>query len=59
MQNLSYENKFDFHLNGLVGKIDFHMKGFALGLILKLGRVTQILQLGCFRMPVQDPVGYY
>ena len=35
MQNLSYENEFDLHLNGLVSKTDFHMKGFALGLVLK------------------------
>ena len=35
MQNLSYENLFDLHLNGLVSKTDLHMKGFALGLILK------------------------
>ena len=31
MQNLSYENEFDLHLNELVSKTDFHMKGFALG----------------------------
>ena len=35
MQNLSYENDFDLHLNGLVSKTYFHMKGFALGLVLK------------------------
>ena len=35
MQNLSYENEFDLHLNGLVRKPYFHMKGFALGLVLK------------------------
>ena len=35
MQNLSYENEFDLHLNGLVNKPHFHMKGFALGLVLK------------------------
>ena len=35
MQNLSYENEFDLHLTGLVSKNDLHMKGFALGLVLK------------------------
>ena len=35
MQNLSYENEFDLQVNGLVSKTDFHMNGFALGLILK------------------------
>ena len=35
VQNLSYENELDLHLNGLVSKTDFHMKGFALGLVLK------------------------
>ena len=35
MQNLLYENEFDLHLNGLVGKPHFHMKGFTLGLVLK------------------------
>ena len=35
MQNLSYENEFDLHLNELVSKTDFHMKGFALELVLK------------------------
>ena len=35
MQNLSYENEFDLHLNGLVTKTDSHMKGFAPGLVLK------------------------
>ena len=35
MQNLSYENEFDLHLNGLVSKTDFHKKGFSLGLVLK------------------------
>ena len=35
MQNLSYENKFDLHLNELVRKTDSHVKGFAIGLVLK------------------------
>ena len=35
MQNLSYENGFDLHVNGMVSKTDLHMKGFALGLVLK------------------------
>ena len=35
MQKLSYENEFDLHLNGLVTKTELHMKGFALGLVLK------------------------
>ena len=35
MQNLSYENEFDLHLDGRVSKTDLHAKGFALGLILK------------------------
>ena len=35
MQNLSYENEFDLHLNELVSKTDLHVKGFALGLVLK------------------------
>ena len=34
-QNLSYENEFDLHFSGLVRKNDYHMKGFALGLVLK------------------------
>ena len=35
MQNFSDENEFDLHLSELVRKTDFHMKGFALGLLLK------------------------
>ena len=35
MQNRSYENEFDLHLNGLVSETDFHMKGFTGGLVLK------------------------
>ena len=35
MRNLSNENEFDLNLNGLVSKTDFHVKGFALGLVLK------------------------
>ena len=35
MRNLSYENEYDLHSNGLVSKTHFHMKGFALGLGLK------------------------
>ena len=35
MQNLSCENKFDLHLNGLVSKTEFYMNDFALGLVLK------------------------
>ena len=36
MRNLkSYENECDLHLNELVNKPDFHMKGFALGLVSK------------------------
>ena len=35
MRNLSYENEYDLHSNGLVSKTHFHMKGFALGLVLK------------------------
>ena len=43
MQNLSYENEFDFHFNGLVN-------GFALGLVLKqrrreLGNGPLLMQL--------------
>ena len=34
MRNL-IENEFDLHLNELVIKIHFHMKGFSLGLVLK------------------------
>ena len=34
MRNLSYENEYDLHSNGLVSKTHFHMKGFALGLVL-------------------------
>ena len=33
MQNLSHENEFDLH--ELVRKTDFHVNGFALGLVLK------------------------
>ena len=33
MRNLSYENEFDLHSNGIVSKTVFHMKGFVLGLI--------------------------
>ena len=35
VQNLSCENEFDLLLNKLVRKTDFHVKGFALGLVLK------------------------
>ena len=35
LRNLSYENEIDLHLNGLVTKPHFHMKGFTLGLVLK------------------------
>ena len=35
VQNLSYENEFDLHLNGLVSKTDFNVKVFALGHLLK------------------------
>ena len=35
MQNLSYEYECDLYLNERMNKPDFHMKGFALGLILK------------------------
>ena len=35
MRNLSYENEYDLHSNGLVSKTHFHMKDFALGLVLK------------------------
>ena len=35
MQNLPNENEFDLNLNGLVRKTNFHMKSFALGLVLK------------------------
>ena len=38
MQNLSYENEFDLHLNKLVSKNDSHMIGFALELGLKQRR---------------------
>ena len=34
-QNLSYENNFDLHLNEVVSETDFHMRGLALGLVLK------------------------
>ena len=35
VQNLSYENEFDLHLNELLSKTYLRMKGFALGLVLK------------------------
>ena len=35
VQNLSNKNEFDLHFNEFVGKTDFHMKGFPLGLVLK------------------------
>ena len=35
MQNLRHENEFDVHLSELLSKTDFHMKGFALELVLK------------------------
>ena len=35
MRNLSYENEFDLPLNGLVSKTDLHVKGLALGIVLK------------------------
>ena len=35
MQNHSYENDFDFHENETACRTHFHMKGFALGLVLK------------------------
>ena len=35
VRNLSDENEYDLHSNGLVSKTHFHMKGFALGLVLK------------------------
>ena len=35
VRNLSYENEFDLHLNEILSKTDFHMKGFALELGLK------------------------
>ena len=51
MRNLSYVNEFDLHLNALVIKTCFHMKGFALGLVLKqrqrqfgIGLFTRALQ---------------
>ena len=35
MRNLSYESEFGLPLNELVNKTNLHVKGFALGLILK------------------------
>ena len=35
MRNHSYENDFDLHENGTVCRTHFHMKGFALRLVLK------------------------
>ena len=35
MQNLSYEIEFDLLFSELVSKNDLHMKGVALGLVLK------------------------
>ena len=35
MRNHSYENDFDLHENGTACRTHFHMKGFALRLILK------------------------
>ena len=35
MRNLSYENDFDLHKNEPAGGTYFHMKGFALRLVLK------------------------
>ena len=40
MRNLSYENEYDLHSNGLVSKTHFRMKGFALGLVLKQRQKT-------------------
>ena len=40
MRNLSYENEYDLHSNGIVSKTHFHMKGFALGLGLKQRQKT-------------------
>ena len=35
MRNHSYENDFDLHENETACRTHFHMKGFALGLVLK------------------------
>ena len=40
VRNLSYENDYDLDSNGLVSKTHFHMKGFALGLVLKQRQKT-------------------
>ena len=53
MRNLSYENECDLHSNGPVSKTHFHMKGFALGLVLKqrqkgkLGNGLLASRVGC------------
>ena len=43
MQNLSYENLFDLHLNELVSETDLHMKGLTLGLVLKQRQISCML----------------
>ena len=53
MKNLSYQNEFDLHFNRFVSKTDFHMKGFALGLVLKQR------QKGTRKSPIRDGVGSY
>ena len=35
MRNHSYENEFDLHENETAGRTHFHIKGFALKLVLK------------------------
>ena len=35
MRNHSYENDFDLHENGTACRTHFHMKGFALRLVMK------------------------
>ena len=48
MRNLSYEDKFDLHEYEPVGKTHFHMKGFALRLVL-----THI-QKGTRKWPIEN-----
>ena len=49
MQNYSHENDFDLHENETACRTHFHMKGFALGLVLtqrhKRTRKWPILQI--------------
>ena len=58
MRNLSYENEYDLHSHGLVSKTHFHMKGFALGLVLKQRqkrtRKWPIIELGFNKIVISE-----